>query len=292
MGANPHANGGLLLRDLRLPDFRDYAVDVPKPGAVERGSHARHGPVPARRDAAERPTNNFRVFGPDETASNRLGRAVRGDQSRLDGEILPTDDHVAPDGRVMEVLSEHHVPGLARRLSADRAARLLLVLRSVHPHHRFDVQPARQVAEGDARTSLAAADRVAELSAHRPRLAAGPQRLQPSGSRLHRSRGEQEGGRGEGLSAARCEHAAVGDRSLPAQPQLRQRDRRRQAAGAAVAATWTRRFAHCTAGIGIWDMGQQRRRRGAGRRDGVRRRCPDAGDAGRGRSAADSICPT
>ena len=78
MGANPHANGGLLLRDLRLPDFRDYAVEVAAPGGDDRRGHARARALPARRDAAERRTANFRLFGPDETASNRLGARVRG----------------------------------------------------------------------------------------------------------------------------------------------------------------------------------------------------------------------
>ena len=160
------------------------------------------------------------------------------------------------------------MPGLARRLSADRPARLLLLLRSLHPHHRFDVQPAREVAEGDARDSVAPADRVAELPAHQSRLAPGSQRLQPSGSGLHRSCGEQEGRRRARLSAARRQHAAVGRRPLPAQPQLRQRHRRRQAAGAAVAGHGRggpplhRRRRHL-------DVGQQRRGRGAGCRDGV-----------------------
>jgi xylulose-5-phosphate/fructose-6-phosphate phosphoketolase len=72
MGANPHANGGLLLKDLRLPDFRDYAVACRARRGRGRG-HARHGRVPARRDEAQRERRNFRVFGPDETASNRLG---------------------------------------------------------------------------------------------------------------------------------------------------------------------------------------------------------------------------
>ena len=72
MGANPHANGGLLLRDLRMPDFRDYAVDVPAPGARGIGDTHVLGPFPARCDQAEREQRNFRVFGPDETLSNGL----------------------------------------------------------------------------------------------------------------------------------------------------------------------------------------------------------------------------
>ena len=72
MGANPHANGGLLLRDLDLPDFADYAVKVDQPGERDAEATRGHGRVPARRDEAEPGQRNFRVFGPDETASNRL----------------------------------------------------------------------------------------------------------------------------------------------------------------------------------------------------------------------------
>ena len=178
---------------------------------------------------------NFRVVGPDETASNRLDALFEVTNRESTAEILPNDDHVAArrprDGSAQRA----HVPGLAGRLSAHRPARLLLLLRSLHPHHRFHVQPARQVAEDYAPHSLAAAHRFAELSADLARLAAGPQRLQPSGPRLHRSRGEQEGGHRARLSAAGRQHAALGHRPLPAQPQLRQRDRGRQAARAAVA---------------------------------------------------------
>ena len=101
------------------------------------------------------------------------------------------------------------VPGLARGLPADRPARLLLVLRGVHPHHRLDVQPARQVAEGVQRHPVAAADRVAELPAVEPRLAAGPQRLQPPGPGLHRPRRQQEGRGDPRLPAARRQLPAV-----------------------------------------------------------------------------------
>ena len=85
MGANPHANGGLLLRDLTLPDFRDYAVDVPAPGASTCRGHP--GPAPVRDVIRDNPAN-FRVFGPDETASNRLAK-LRGDRPQFDRRILP-----------------------------------------------------------------------------------------------------------------------------------------------------------------------------------------------------------
>ena len=235
MSANPHANGGLLLRDLRLPDFRDYAVEVPAPGAVDGRVDPGHGRVPARRDEAEPGGAELPAVQPGREQLEPLAGRARGHQPRLGGGDLsvrrPPRPRRAGDGDAERA----PVPGLARGLSADRPARLLLLLRGVHPHHRLDVQPARQVAEGLQRHPLAAADRLAELPAVQPRLAAGPQRLQPPGPRLHRPRRQQEGRGRPRLPAARRQLPALGHRPLPAQPQLRQRRRRRQAAGAAVA---------------------------------------------------------
>jgi len=109
MGANPHANGGLLLRDLRLPDFRDYAVKVPKPGGVNAEATRIQGEL--IRDVVKLNPETFRVFSPDETASNRWGAVFEVTNRCSTAEIIPIDDHVAPDGRVMEVLSEHQCEG-------------------------------------------------------------------------------------------------------------------------------------------------------------------------------------
>jgi xylulose-5-phosphate/fructose-6-phosphate phosphoketolase len=111
MGANPHANGGIFLRDLRLPDFRKYAVAVPAPGATDAESTRVMGTF--LRDVFERNADrrNFRLFGPDETASNRLNPVFEATDRVFTGEILPTDDHLSPNGRVMEVLSEHLCQG-------------------------------------------------------------------------------------------------------------------------------------------------------------------------------------
>ena len=111
MGANPHANGGTLLRDLRLPDFRDYAVDVPAP--AQTSSEAMRVLGGYLRDVMRlnEEAANFRVFGPDETASNRLGAVLEATDRAWMAEIQPGDDHLAPDGRVMEVLSEHLCQG-------------------------------------------------------------------------------------------------------------------------------------------------------------------------------------
>ena len=109
MSANPHANGGLLLRDLALPDFRDYALNVPKPGQLEAEATRVQGAF--IRDVIKLNRTNFRIFSPDETASNRWGAAFEVTNRCSTAEILPGDDHVAPDGRVMEVLSEHQCEG-------------------------------------------------------------------------------------------------------------------------------------------------------------------------------------
>ena len=110
MGSSPHANGGLLLRDLKLPDFRDYAIDVPKPGAVmEQDMTVLGGFV---RDIIRLNPENFRVFGPDETVSNRLGKVFEATDRAWNAETLPDDEFLSPDGRVMDsMLSEHCCEG-------------------------------------------------------------------------------------------------------------------------------------------------------------------------------------
>lgn len=109
MSANPNANGGLLLRDLRLPDFRDYAVDVPVPGSVDSEATRVQGLF--IRDVVTFNSRNFRVFSPDETSSNRWGAVFEVTNRCSMAEIIPRDDHIAPDGRVMEMLSEHQCEG-------------------------------------------------------------------------------------------------------------------------------------------------------------------------------------
>src|SRR4051794_17118252 len=109
IGANPHANGGLLLRELRLPDFRDYAVDVPAPGATT--SEATRVLGTWLRDVIRDNPSNFRLFGPDETESNRLANVYEATGKQFEGEIVPGDNHIAPAGQVMEVLSEHMCEG-------------------------------------------------------------------------------------------------------------------------------------------------------------------------------------
>ena len=105
MGDNPHANGGLLLRDLILPDFRDYAVAVETPGDTVAESTRVMGQFLRDVMKLNEPMRNFRIVGPDETASNRLGAVLEATDRVFMAERLPTDDHLSSDGRVMEVLS-------------------------------------------------------------------------------------------------------------------------------------------------------------------------------------------
>jgi len=111
MGANPHANGGLLLKDLILPDFRGHAVAVPAPGSVDAEATRVMGTFLRDVMALNAGAANFRVFGPDETASNRLGALFEVTGRTSVATILEGDDHVSRDGRVMEVLSEHLCQG-------------------------------------------------------------------------------------------------------------------------------------------------------------------------------------
>jgi len=109
LSANPHANGGALLRDLILPDFRDYAIDVPNPGVtLSEATRVLGGFL---RDVVTANRDNFRIFGPDETASNRLGDVLSVTNKAWEAGIEPTDENLAPEGRVVEVLSEHLCQG-------------------------------------------------------------------------------------------------------------------------------------------------------------------------------------
>jgi xylulose-5-phosphate/fructose-6-phosphate phosphoketolase len=109
MGSNPHANGGLLARDLELPNFRDYAVEVKEPGAELTEPTRVLGEF--LRDVMRRNSDSFRLFGPDETESNRLGAVYEVTAKAWNASTEPTDENLACDGRVMEVLSEHLCQG-------------------------------------------------------------------------------------------------------------------------------------------------------------------------------------
>jgi xylulose-5-phosphate/fructose-6-phosphate phosphoketolase len=111
MSANPHANGGILLRDARMPDLRDYAVAVPSPGVPGIGDT--HALGPFLRDVAKlnHEGRNFRVFGPDETLSNGLEALFQATRRQWDAATEPSDEFLAPTGRVTEMLSEHQCEG-------------------------------------------------------------------------------------------------------------------------------------------------------------------------------------
>ena len=111
MGANPHANGGLLLRELALPDFRDYALAVAQPGAIDAEATAVQGQFIRDVLRANQQARNFRVFSPDETSSNRWGAVFEVTSRCSTAEVFPYDEQVAADGRVMEMLSEHQCEG-------------------------------------------------------------------------------------------------------------------------------------------------------------------------------------
>ena len=111
MGDNPHANGGLLLRDLKMPDFCTYAVDVPKPGTVVAEATRVMGKMLRDVMKLNADASNFRVAGPDETSSNRLDALFEVTDRESTAQVFPFDDHVSPDGRVLEVLSEHMCQG-------------------------------------------------------------------------------------------------------------------------------------------------------------------------------------
>ena len=276
MSANPHANGGILLRDLVLPDFRDYAVDVEKPATTF--SEATRVLGGFLRDVVEPQRRQLPPLRPGRDGVEPARRRLLGHGSHLaggdeSGRRAPLPGRPG-DGDPLRA----PLPGLARGVPPDRPPRALQLLRGVHPHRRLDVQPAREVAQGDRAHPLAAPDRLAQLPAQLARLAAGSQRLLPPGSRLHRPRCEQEGGGDPRLPAAGREHPALGRRPLPAQPQLRQRDRRGQAARTQLPLD-RRRDPPLHARARDLGLGVERRGRRARCRAGLRRRHADARDA-------------
>ena len=243
------------------------------------------GNIPARRDEAQ-PRASRTSGCSARTRPRRTGwrRSTRSPARNGWPTSKTVDIDLSADGRVMEVLSEHLCEGwLEGYLLTGRHGLFSCYEAFIHIVDSMFNQHAKWL-KVSRDHPLAQADRVAELPADLACLAAGPQRLFPPGSRLHRSRRQQEVRRRAHLSAARRELPAVGRRSLPAQPQLHQPDRRRQAAGVAVARhrfgrpPLHRRRRHLA-------LGEQRRRRSR-RGDGLRRRRADARDAGRGDAAA------
>ena len=235
MSANPHANGGLLRKPLRMPDFRDYAIEVDKPGQTTAENTRPLGRF--LRDIMRQNMTNFRVFGPDETASNKLDAIYEVEQEAVAGRVPAGGRRrrraVAGRSRPRNALRAH-AGGLVRRLSAQRPARVLLDVRGVRPRHRLDVQPAREVAGHLPRAVLAGAGVLAQSAHDLDGVAPGPQRLHAPGPRIHRPGAEQEPRRVPRLPAARREFPALRGRSLSQEHQLHQRDRLGQAEAPAV----------------------------------------------------------
>ena len=112
MGSNPHANGGLLLRDLRTPDFSKYAVEVPAPGEAEAEDMAELGKYVKDVLKLNQRAKNFRIFSPDETMSNKLWAALEASDRRWNADRLPSDEGLSPSGRILDgMLSEHMCQG-------------------------------------------------------------------------------------------------------------------------------------------------------------------------------------
>ena len=272
MSANPHANGGLLLHDLALPDFRDYAVEVARPAVTF--SEATRVLGTYLRDVIRMNPDRFRLFGPDETASNRLGAVFEATNRAWDAKTLPGDDHLAPDGRVMEVLSEHQCQGwLEGYLLTGRHGLFNCYEAFIHIVDSMFNQHAKWLKSTRAipwRRPLASLNYV--LSSHVWR-------------QDHNGFSHQDPGFIDHVVNKKAEIIRVylppdantpplGGRPLPAQPPLRQRHRRGQAAGAELPLDGRRdpslHAGHRHLGLGVATTGRR-----PGRRDGVLRRHPD-----------------
>ena len=222
MGANPHANGGKLLRELRMPDFRDYAVNVPSPTAVEAGNVHVLGPFLRDVVKLNEEPRNFRIFGPDETVSNRLEAVFEVTNRQWEARTVENDVFLAPDGSVMEMLSEHQCEGwlegyllTGRHGLFNSYEAFIRIVDSMFTQHAKWLKMCLELPWRRKR-------RLAELPADLPRLAAGPQRLHAPGPRIHRPRHQQEVRDGARLPSARRQLPPVDHGSLPAQPELHQ----------------------------------------------------------------------
>jgi xylulose-5-phosphate/fructose-6-phosphate phosphoketolase len=233
-----------------MPDFRDYAVKVPSPGSVTAADTHELGVFLRDVAKANQEQRNFRIFGPDETLQP-LERRVRGDQPTVGRPHRDNDEFLAPEGRVMEMLSEHQCEGwLEGYLLTGRHGLFNCYEAFIHIIDSMFNQHAKwlKVTLGlPWRRKIASLNYL--LASHVWQQDA--QRLYPSGPGLHRPCGEQEGLHRARLSAAGRQLSAVGLGPLPAQPPLRQRGDRRQVSGAAVV-DMDAAVKHCSAGVGIW----------------------------------------
>ncbi len=281
MGANParqRRHAAPRLADARFPRLRRGRA------GARRARHRRCAcarAFPARRGKAEQRAAEFPSIWPRRDTFQWPGIAFRSHESPM-GRRDCAERRVSRVRRTRAGLDAQRAPmrGLARRLSAHRAARDLQLLRGVHPHHRFDVQPARQVAESHVGLAMAAEDRLAELPAGIACLASGSQWLHTPRSRFHRPRREQEGRGRACLPSAGCQLPAVGHGPLPPQPALRQRRDCGQTPGSAMADDGRSPKA-LHRGHRHLAVGQQRPGRGARRGHGLLWRRAHAGNARR-----------
>jgi xylulose-5-phosphate/fructose-6-phosphate phosphoketolase len=270
MGANPHANGGLLLKDLRLPDFRDYAVTVAAPAQSTAEATREMGKYLRDVMAQNMSAHNFRVVGPDETASNRLGALFEVTGRSWMAEILPDDDHLSPDGNVMEILSEHTCQGwLEGYLLTGRHGffscyeAFVHIVDSMFNQHAKWLKVSREI---PWRRPIASLNYL--LTSH-----VWQQDHNPSGPGFHRSRREQESAGDSCLPAARRQYPAVCHAQVPALAQSYQRHRGRQGEAGEAAAIPGHGCRHSPLQPGYRDlgMGKQRQWRDSGGDTRVRR---------------------
>jgi xylulose-5-phosphate/fructose-6-phosphate phosphoketolase len=279
MGANPHANGGILLRDLRMPDFRDYAIDVSSPGV--RGIGDTHVLGRFLRDVAKLngEQRNFRVFGPDETLSNGLEALFDATKRQWDAATLSNDEFLAPTGRVMEMLSEHQCEGwLEGYLLTGRHELFNCYEAFIHIVDSMFNQHAKWLKVTSRlpwRRKISSLNYL--LASHVWRQDHNGFTHQDPGFIDHVVNKKAEIVR---VYLPRCQLPAVGDRPLPAQPPLRQRRDRGQTPGAAVADDGRRPQA-LHRGHRDLAVGQQRPGRCARRGHGLLRGRAHAGDARR-----------
>ena len=278
MSANPHANGGPAAprsRAARLPGLRRRGGEP----RAESGEPTRVlGRLPPRRDRGTIPTT-FRIVGPDETLSNRLSAVFEATDRVWQAEMVPGDEFLAPQGRVMEVLSEHLCEGwLEGYLLTGRHGSFNCYEAFIHIVDSMVNQHAKwlKTTRGDP---LAAADRLAQLPPFQPCLAPGPQRILPSGSRIHRSSREQEA-RDRRVSTflpMPTTLLSVADHCLRSRDYVNLIVAGKQPSLNYLTMDEAVRALHPRARD--LRMGEQRRRRAARRRPGLRRRHPDPRDS-------------
>jgi xylulose-5-phosphate/fructose-6-phosphate phosphoketolase len=235
MGSNPHANGGMLLSDLRMPDIRDHAVCVLTPGSVKAQDTLLLGKFFRDVTSLNEDKRNFRIFGPDETLSNLLGDVFEVTNRQWEAGTAEGDEYLAPQGRVLDsMLSEHQCEGwlegyllTGRHGIFNSYEAFIRIVDSMFSQHAKWLKVTLELPWPQ--------NRVVELPAHGSRLAAGSQRLHPPRPRFPRSRHQQEAGDCSRLSAAGCQLPLIGLRPLSAHSALCQRRCGRQACHASMA---------------------------------------------------------